>query len=42
MKSVAKVLSDQNRALLKVIQETNPDSMAVLAQATGRQPGNLS
>ena len=42
MKSVAEVLSDQNRALLKVIRETNPDSLAVLAKATGRQPGNLS
>ena len=42
MKSVAEVLRDQNRALLKVIRETNPDSMAVLAKATGRQPGNLS
>lgn len=42
MKSVAEVLSDQNRALLKVIRETNPGSMAVLAKTTGRQPGNLS
>lgn len=42
MKSVAEVLSDQNRALLKVIRESNPDSMAVLAKITGRQPGNLS
>ncbi len=42
MKSVAEVLSDQNRALLKVIRETNPDSMAVLAKTTGRQPSNLS
>lgn len=42
MKSVAEVLSDQNRALLKVIRETNPDSVAVLARTTGRQPGNLS
>lgn len=42
MKSVAEVLSDQNGALLKVIRETNPDSMAVLAKTTGRQPGNLS
>jgi predicted transcriptional regulator len=42
MKSVAEVLSDQNRALLKVIRETKPDSMAVLARATGRQAGNLS
>jgi predicted transcriptional regulator len=39
---VDEVLSDQNRALLKVIRETNPDSMTVLARATGRQPGNLS
>ena len=42
MKSVAEVLSDQNRALLKVIRETNPDSMALLAKTTGRQPSNLS
>ncbi len=42
MKSVAEVLSDRNRALLKVIRETNPDSLAVLAKTTGRQPGNLS
>ena len=42
MKSVAEVLSDQNRALLKIIRETNPDSMAVLAKTSGRQPGNLS
>ena len=42
MKSVAEVLSDQNRALLKVIRETIPDSVAVLARITGRQPSNLS
>ncbi len=42
VKLVAEVLSEQNRALLQVIRETNPDSMAVLAKATGRQPGNLS
>ena len=42
MRSVAEVLSDSNRALLKVIQETDPHSMAELAQATGRQPSNLS
>ena len=28
MKSVAEVLRDQNRALLKVIRETNPDSLS--------------
>ena len=42
MKSVAEVLSDENRALLKVIRETRPDSIAVLARSTGRQPSNLS
>ena len=42
MRSVAEVLSDQNRALLRVIRETNPDSVAVLARATGRKPSNLS
>lgn len=42
MRSVAEVLSDQNRALLRVIRETNPDSLAVLAKLTGRQPSNLS
>ncbi len=42
MKSVAEVLSDQNRTLLKLIRETKPDSMAALAKAAGRQPGNLS
>jgi hypothetical protein len=39
MKSMAEVLSDQNRALLEVIRETNPDSMAVLAKATAGRSG---
>lgn len=42
MRSVAEVLSDSNRALLKVIQETAPHSVTELAQATGRHPSNLS
>lgn len=42
MKSLAEVLSDDNRALLKVIRETHPESIAALAKTTGRQPGNLS
>jgi predicted transcriptional regulator len=42
LKSAAEVLGDRNRALLKVIPETNPDSMAVLVKATGQQPGDLS
>ncbi|MGE4239760.1 helix-turn-helix domain-containing protein [Ramlibacter sp.] len=36
------MLSDSNRALLKAIEETSPHSMAELAEATGRRPGNLS
>jgi predicted transcriptional regulator len=42
MKSLAEVLSDDNRALLKVISETQPDSITALAAATGRKPSNLS
>jgi predicted transcriptional regulator len=42
MKSVAEVLSDANRALLKVIRETEPQSVAELAKVTGRQRSNLS
>ena len=42
MRSVAEVLSDSNRALLKVIRETAPDSMAQLALSTGRKASNLS
>lgn len=42
MKSVAEVLSDQNRALLKVIRQTRPQTVSALARTTGRQPGNLS
>jgi len=41
MRSVAEVLSDDNRALLQVIRETRPESLAELAERTGRQPGNL-
>lgn len=42
MKSLAEVLSDENRALLKVIQEMKPTSISELARMTGRAPGNLS
>jgi predicted transcriptional regulator len=42
MKSLAEVLSDDNRALLKVISETQPESITALAEATGRKPSNLS
>jgi predicted transcriptional regulator len=42
MKSLAEVLSDDNRALLNIIRDTNPESVSSLAAATGRTPGNLS
>jgi predicted transcriptional regulator len=42
MKSLAEVLSDDNRALLKVITKTKPESISALAESTGRKPGNLS
>ncbi|MDN5937457.1 MAG: hypothetical protein L0H83_02215 [Salinisphaera sp.] len=42
MKSLAEILSDDNRALLKVIRDSKPESVSSLAAATGRQPGNLS
>jgi predicted transcriptional regulator len=42
MKSLAEVLSDENRALLRVIRDTHPESISSLAVMTGRTPGNLS
>ena len=42
MRSLAEVLSDENRALLKIIQQAEPQSIAALAELTGRKPGNLS
>jgi predicted transcriptional regulator len=42
MKSLAEVLSDNNRALLHVIRETEPESISALAETTGRRPSNLS
>jgi predicted transcriptional regulator len=42
MRSLAEVLSDDNRALLKVIQEAKPQSISALAELTGRKTGNLS
>lgn len=42
MKSLAEVLSDKNRALLHMISDTKPESLQDLAEATGRQPSNLS
>ena len=42
MRSLAEVLSDDNRALLKVIQDSKPQSISSLAEITGRKPDNLS
>jgi predicted transcriptional regulator len=42
MRSLAEVLSDDNRALLRVIREIQPESISALAAATGRKPSNLS
>ena len=42
MKSLAEVLSDDNRALLHVIKDSQPKSISSLAEMTGRKPGNLS
>lgn len=42
MRSLAEVLSDENRSLLRVIHETHPESISSLAELTGRKPGNLS
>jgi predicted transcriptional regulator len=40
--SFAKILSEPNRELLRVIAETKPQSLNELAAATGRAKSNLS
>lgn len=42
MASLAAVLSDDNRALLRVIHERQPKSLTELASLTGRKVPNLS
>ena len=42
MRSLAEVLSDDNRALLRIIREQKPESLTQLAEFTGRAPSNLS
>lgn len=42
MKSLAEVLSDENRALLKTIRDAQPGSISGLAAITGRKVGNFS
>ena len=41
MQSLAEMLSDENRALLRVIADTKPDSISALAKTTGRKPSEL-
>jgi predicted transcriptional regulator len=40
--SMSQVLSDQNRALLKLIVRTRPQSLVELAERSGRATSNLS
>lgn len=42
LESFAKVLSDHNRALLELIAEEKPESLAELAKLSGRAKSNLS
>jgi predicted transcriptional regulator len=42
MESFAKVLSDRNRALLALIAENQPGSLAELSELSGRAKSNLS
>lgn len=42
MGSLARVLSDQNRALLDLISEQKPESITELAKLSGREKPNLS
>lgn len=41
-KSLASALNEENQALLKVIRERHPASIAELAEITGRKTSNLS
>ena len=42
IKSFAAVLSDENRELLRIIHDDEPQSIADLVQRTGRKASNLS
>jgi len=42
MKSLAEVLSEENRALLREIAKSKPASIGELSDLTGRAPSNLS
>jgi predicted transcriptional regulator len=40
--AMARIISDENLALLKVIREQHPDSIEALAEAVGRHAPNVS
>lgn len=42
LESFAQILSDRNRELLRIIAESNPQSLSELAKRTGREKSNLS
>jgi predicted transcriptional regulator len=42
LESFARLLSPKNRAMLKLIAQTHPDSLQELADTTGRDKSNLS
>lgn len=42
LQSFAQILSDDNRELLRVIEEQKPQSLSELETLTGRKKGNLS
>lgn len=42
MRSLAEVLSDKNRELVRLIAVKHPESVADLARETGRDKGNLT
>jgi len=42
LKSMAQILSNENRALLKTILEKKPESLSELEAITGRKKSNLS
>lgn len=42
MKSVGELLNEDNRALLRLIRESQPNSLTELSELTGRETSNLS
>jgi len=42
MKTLAQVLSDENQALLEIIDKTQPNSIDELAETTGKKSNHLS